>query len=60
MTADKKSQGPDDATKERFKEALAKKHAASHPSADGGRNTGPVHGSETAGQVQPIFRRKSG
>lgn len=47
--------------KAKFREALdRKKAAAQHRSADGSRNTGSVHGSETAGPVQRTFRRKSG
>jgi hypothetical protein len=60
MSDDKKSTAPDDETRAKFKEALAKKNAANHPSAASERNTGSVHGSETAGPVQPMFRRKSG
>jgi hypothetical protein len=53
-------QVPQDA-KTKFREALdRKKAAAQHRSADGSRNTGSVHGSETAGPVQRQFRRKSG
>ena len=47
--------------KAKFREALdRKKAAAQHRSADGSRNTGSVHGSETTGPVQRQFRRKSG
>jgi hypothetical protein len=50
-----------DDPKARFRAALDRKNAASqHRSADGSRNTGSVHGSETAGPVQRTFRRKSG
>lgn len=47
--------------KAKFREALDRKKAqAQHRSADGSRNTGAVHGSETSGPVQRQFRRKSG
>lgn len=51
---------PDEDAKARFKEALDRKNAAHHRTADGDRNTGSVHGSETVGPVQRTFRRKSG
>lgn len=51
---------PSEDTKAKFREALEKKNAARHPSAGSERNTGAVHGSETAGPVQKMFRRKSG
>ncbi|WP_277212786.1 DUF5302 domain-containing protein [Isoptericola croceus] len=60
MTDDKRTTAPGDEAKARFKEALEKKNAAHHPTAAGERNTGSVHGSETSGPVQPMFRRKSG
>jgi hypothetical protein len=60
MSDEKKSTAPDDDTRAKFKEALAKKNAANHRSADADRNTGSVHGSETSGPVQQMFRRKSG
>jgi hypothetical protein len=60
MSDEKKSTAPDDDTRAKFKEALAKKNAANHRSADSDRNTGSVHGSETTGPVQQMFRRKSG
>lgn len=46
--------------KARFKEALDRKNAARGRSAAGDVNTGAVHGSETTGPVQKMFRRKSG
>ena len=49
-----------DDAKAKFREALDRKKAAGHRSADGSRNTGSVHSSETAGPVQRQFRRKSG
>ncbi|MCA5893170.1 DUF5302 domain-containing protein [Isoptericola sp. NEAU-Y5] len=52
--------GPSEDTKARFREALEKKNAARHPSAGAEANTGQVHGSETNGPVQKMFRRKSG
>ncbi|ROS77189.1 DUF5302 domain-containing protein [Cellulomonas sp. PhB143] len=52
---------PSDGTKAKFREALDRKKASSeHLTADAERNTGSVHGSETAGPVQKTFRRKSG
>ncbi|PFG42827.1 hypothetical protein ATJ88_1499 [Isoptericola jiangsuensis] len=60
MTDEKKSTAPDDDTRAKFKEALARKNAANHRSAESDRNTGSVHGSETTGPVQQMFRRKSG
>ncbi|OLT46789.1 hypothetical protein BJF88_04100 [Cellulosimicrobium sp. CUA-896] len=52
--------GPSEEARAKFREALDRKNAARHRSADGGTNTGAVHGSETAGPVQRTFRRKSG
>ncbi|QGQ19613.1 MULTISPECIES: DUF5302 domain-containing protein [Cellulomonas] len=49
-----------DEAKARFREALERKKAQGHRTTDGTRNTGPVHGSETAGPVQRRFQRKSG
>lgn len=46
--------------KAKFREALDRKKAAQHRTADGSTNTGAVHSSETAGPVQRQFRRKSG
>ncbi|WP_407318229.1 DUF5302 domain-containing protein [Isoptericola halotolerans] len=60
MSDDKRATAPGDEAKARFKAALEKKNAAHHPTAESGRNTGAVHGSETSGPVQPMFRRKSG
>jgi hypothetical protein len=60
MTDDKRTTAPGDEAKARFKEALEKKNAARHRTSDAERNTGSVHGSETSGPVQPMFRRKSG
>lgn len=47
-------------TKAKFKEALERKNAAQHRTAEGDTNTGSVHGSETVGKTQRTFRRKSG
>jgi len=58
--AETPSTTPSEDAKARFREALDRKNAASHRTADGSRNTGSVHASETAGQVQRMFRRKSG
>jgi hypothetical protein len=49
-----------DDAKAKFREALDRKKSAQHRTADGSANTGPVHGSETAGPVQRRFQRKSG
>lgn len=46
--------------KARFREALERKQEAGHRTADGRRNTGPVHGSEVAGGGRRTFRRKTG
>lgn len=46
--------------KDKFREALERKSANGHRTADGGENTGAVHASETAGPMQRNFRRKSG
>lgn len=51
---------PTDEAKAKFREALDRKNAARHRTADGESNTGSVHGSETVGPVQRTFRRKSG
>ena len=66
MTADEArgnstgSTAPSEDTKARFREALEKKNAAHHPTEGADANTGAVHGSETSGPVQRMFRRKSG
>ena len=61
MTAEKeRASGPGDDAKARFKEALDRKNAARHRTADGEMKTGAVRGSETQGPVQKMFRRKSG
>ncbi|MDF2805909.1 MAG: hypothetical protein K0S43_855 [Cellulosimicrobium sp.] len=51
---------PTEEAKAKFREALDRKNAARHRTADGESNTGSVHGSETVGPVQRTFRRKSG
>ncbi|MCB7137760.1 DUF5302 domain-containing protein [Cellulosimicrobium marinum] len=51
---------PSEEAKAKFREALDRKNAARHRTADGETNTGSVHGSETVGPVQRTFRRKSG
>ncbi|NLF05202.1 MAG: DUF5302 domain-containing protein [Actinomycetales bacterium] len=51
---------PSEDTKAKFREALERKKAAGHRSADGADNTGSVHGPETSGSSQRMFRRKSG
>ncbi|WP_344249344.1 DUF5302 domain-containing protein [Isoptericola hypogeus] len=59
-SAEGRETAPSEDTKARFREALEKKNAARHPSAGSDGNTGAVHGSETSGPVQKMFRRKSG
>lgn len=54
------STGPDQEAKEKFREALDRKRERNAPQAQGVRNTGAVHGPETAGQTKRMFRRKSG
>jgi len=51
---------PSEDTKAKFREALERKKAAAHRSADAADNTGTVHGPETNGSGQRMFRRKSG
>ena len=51
---------PSTDAKARFKEALDRKNAARQRTSAGDVNTGAVHGSETTGPVQKMFRRKSG
>ncbi len=46
--------------KAKFREALDRKKAARHRTAQGSGNTGAVHGSETSGPTQRTFRRRSG
>jgi hypothetical protein len=52
--------GPGDDAKARFREALERKKAGNHRTAQGSGNTGAVHGSETTGPSQRTFRRRSG
>ncbi len=58
--ADEGSTNPTPDSKERFREALERKKAGQHRSADGDSRSGAVRGSETVGPVQRQFRRKSG
>ncbi|GAA2221906.1 hypothetical protein GCM10010413_12820 [Promicromonospora sukumoe] len=58
--APKAATAPSTDAKARFKEALDRKNAARGRTAAGDVNTGAVHGSETTGPVQKMFRRKSG
>ncbi len=51
---------PSEEAKAKFREALERKNAGRHRTAEGDANTGSVHGSETVGPVQRTFRRKSG
>ncbi|WP_372594438.1 DUF5302 domain-containing protein [Actinotalea sp.] len=46
--------------KERFRQALERKNAAGHRTADGVRGGSAVHGSEVAGGGKRTFRRKTG
>lgn len=46
--------------KAKYREALERKKAAGHRSAESSSNTGAVHGSETSGPAQRRFQRKSG
>ncbi len=43
--------------KAKFREALDRKKAARHRTAQGSGNTGAVHGSETSGPTQRTFGR---
>ena len=56
----KAATAPSTDAKARFKEALDRKNAARQRTSAGDVNTGAVHGSETTGPVQKMFRRKSG
>jgi len=60
MTQDDQPSAVSDDTKEKFRAALERKKTQGHPTADGSRNTGAVHGAETAGPAQRRFQRKSG
>lgn len=59
-TSESRDTAPSEDAKAKFREALDRKNRASHRTVDGERNTGAVHGSETTGPVQKMFRRKSG
>lgn len=54
------STAPDDDVKAKFREALERKKAQTHRSAEGAEHTGSRHGPETGGGGQRMFRRKSG
>ncbi|MBD7920092.1 MULTISPECIES: DUF5302 domain-containing protein [Cellulomonas] len=60
MTQDPQPSAVSEEAKEKFRAALERKKTQGHPTADGGRNTGAVHGAETAGPTQRRFQRKSG
>ena len=60
MAQDDKAGAVSEDAKAKYREALDRKKAASHRTADGSANTGQVHGSETAGPSQRRFQRKSG
>src|SRR5690554_1273394 len=51
---------PSEEAKAKFREALERKKAASHRTAEGTENAGAVHGPETSGQGQRMFRRRAG
>lgn len=55
-----KASAPSEEAKERFRAALERKRATEHRTAEAARNTGSVHGPETTGPGQRMFRRKSG
>ncbi|MBL0888519.1 DUF5302 domain-containing protein [Myceligenerans indicum] len=57
---DERGTAPSEDAKARFREALDRKNEAHHRTAEAERNTGAVHGPETTGPVQKMFRRKSG
>jgi hypothetical protein len=59
-TDDPTPAGVTDDAKAKFREALERKKAAHHRTAQGSGNTGAVQGSETAGRAQRTFRRRSG
>ena len=46
--------------KEKFRQALERKKATRHRTAQGAGNSGSVQGSETSGPSQRTFRRRSG
>ena len=52
--------GVSEDAKAKFREALDRKKAGQHRTAEGQGNTGHVHGSETSGPVQRTFRRRAG
>lgn len=65
MTADKSTSAPADTTledtKAKMRAALERKNAGDHPTAQGVRNTGAVHGPEIVGEPKKNFRpRKTG
>lgn len=49
-----------DDPKERFRQALERKNASGHRTADGARPGGAVHGPEVTGGSKRTFRRKTG
>lgn len=65
MTSDKSQ--PEDVdqalqdAKAKMREALKRKNSGDHPTAEGARNTGAVHGPEVVGDAKKTFRpRKTG
>ena len=51
---------PSEDVKAKFREALERKKTSGHRTAEGAEHTGSVHGPETTGPSQRMFRRKSG
>ena len=52
--------GPSEDAKAKFREALERKKALHHPTAEGGTKAGPTHGADPVAASQQTFRRKSG
>jgi hypothetical protein len=59
-SAEERETAPSEDTKARFREALERKKSSQQRRGDGRPGTSAVHGSETAGPAQRMFRRKSG
>ncbi len=58
--ADDLTATPTEDPKERFRQALERKNASGHRTADGVRAGGAVHGPEVTGGGKRTFRRKTG
>jgi len=54
------AKAPSEDVKAKFREALERKKSVEHRTAEGAEHTGAVHGPETTGPSQRMFRRKSG